>query len=68
MGICQFIHIIHNGVVIIQCDVLENSFVAAYDSRPEKRSGKPSAMNTRDGVRRIFISIQGKTYVVVKWI
>ncbi|MDF1548769.1 MAG: PQQ-binding-like beta-propeller repeat protein [Bacteroidales bacterium] len=32
--------IIHNGVVIIQCDVLENSFVAAYDEKTGKELWK----------------------------
>jgi outer membrane protein assembly factor BamB len=32
--------IIHDGVVIIQCDVLENSFVAAYDAATGKEIWK----------------------------
>jgi len=36
--------IIYNGVVVIQCDVLENSFVAAYDAR----TGKELWKTTRD--------------------
>jgi outer membrane protein assembly factor BamB len=36
--------IIHEGVVIIQCDVMENSFVAAYDAT----SGKEIWRTTRD--------------------
>jgi len=32
--------IIHNGVLIIQCDVLENSFVAAYDVESGKELWK----------------------------
>ena len=32
--------IIHNGVLIIQCDVLENSFVAAYDVKTGKELWK----------------------------
>lgn len=36
--------VIHNGVAIVQCDVLENSFLAAY----ELRSGKELWKTTRD--------------------
>lgn len=36
--------IIHNGVAIVQCDVLKNSFLAAYDIR----SGKELWKTTRD--------------------
>jgi outer membrane protein assembly factor BamB len=34
--------IIYDGVLIIQCDVLENSFVAAYDSKTGKELWKTS--------------------------
>lgn len=34
--------IIYNGVVVIQCDVLENSFVAAYDAKTGKELWKTS--------------------------
>jgi outer membrane protein assembly factor BamB len=36
--------VIYNGVVIIQCDVLENSFIAAYDVK----TGKELWKTTRD--------------------
>ncbi|HEX2969747.1 MAG TPA: PQQ-binding-like beta-propeller repeat protein [Bacteroidales bacterium] len=36
--------VIHNGVLVIQCDVLENSFVAAYDLK----SGKELWRTSRD--------------------
>jgi outer membrane protein assembly factor BamB len=32
--------VIHNGVLVIQCDVLENSFVAAYDVKTGKELWK----------------------------
>jgi len=35
--------VIYNGVLIIQCDVLENSFVAAYDVKTGKELWKNTA-------------------------
>jgi outer membrane protein assembly factor BamB len=57
--------IIHNGVVIIQCDVLENSFLAAFDVK----TGKELWKTTRDdypgwSTPNIYIN-NGRTYVVV---
>jgi outer membrane protein assembly factor BamB len=57
--------IIYNGVLIIQCDVLENSFLAAFDLK----SGKEIWKTTRDdypgwSTPNIYKS-NGKTYVVV---
>ena len=48
--------IIHDGSVIIQCDVMENSFVASYDVASGKDIlGVQNEMNIQDGVHPIFI-------------
>ncbi|MDP3003057.1 MAG: PQQ-binding-like beta-propeller repeat protein [Bacteroidales bacterium] len=57
--------IIYNGVLIIQCDVLENSFVAAYDVK----TGKELWKTQRDEypgwcTPNIYINA-GKTYVAL---
>jgi outer membrane protein assembly factor BamB len=57
--------IIHNGVLVIQCDVLENSFVAAY----EVSSGKELWKTKRDEypgwcTPNIYTNA-GKTYVAL---
>jgi outer membrane protein assembly factor BamB len=57
--------IIYNGMVIILCDVLENSFVAAYDVK----TGMELWKTTRDdypgwGTPNIYKNA-GKTYIVV---
>ena len=57
--------IIYNGVVIIQCDVLENSFLAAFDVK----TGKELWKTTRDdypgwSTPNIYKN-NGKTFVVV---
>jgi len=52
--------IIYNGKLIIQCDVLENSFVAAYEVKRETKYGRPSVMNIPDGVLLIFTLMQEK--------
>ena len=57
--------VIHNGVVIIQCDVLENSFLAAY----EVKTGKELWKSTRDEypgwcTPNIYTNA-GKTFVAV---
>ena len=57
--------IIHNGVLIVQCDVLENSFVAAFDVK----TGKELWKTTRDEypgwcTPNIYMNA-GKEYVAV---
>jgi outer membrane protein assembly factor BamB len=57
--------VIYNGVLIIQCDVLENSFIAAYDVK----TGKELWKKMRDeypgwGTPNIYTS-SGKTCVAV---
>jgi outer membrane protein assembly factor BamB len=59
--------IIYNGVLIIQCDVLENSFVAAYDVKTGKELWKTQRdeypgwctpnVYTNDG--KIFVALNG---------
>jgi len=53
MGICQFT-IIYNGKLIIQCDVLENSFVAAYEVKTGNEIWKTQRDEYPDGVLLIF--------------
>jgi outer membrane protein assembly factor BamB len=57
--------IIHKGVVIIQCDVLENSFLAAYDAGTGKELWK-SQRDEYPGwcTPNIYLNA-GKTYVAV---
>ena len=57
--------IIHNGVLIVQCDVLENSFVAAFDVK----TGKELWKTTRDEypgwcTPNIYMNA-GKEYIAV---
>ena len=57
--------IIHNGVLIVQCDVLENSFVAAFDVK----TGKELWKTTRDEypgwcTPNIYMNA-GKTFVAL---
>jgi len=52
--------IIYNGVLIIQCDVLENSFLAAYDLEDWARNYGNNRDEYRDGVRQISIMTEIK--------
>jgi len=49
--------IIHDGKVIIQCDVLENSFLAAYDIKTGKEIWKAERDEYRAGALQISIII-----------
>jgi outer membrane protein assembly factor BamB len=57
--------IIYNGVLIIQCDVLENSFVAAYDVRTGKELWKTSRNDYPGWCTPNIYKDNGKTYVVL---
>jgi outer membrane protein assembly factor BamB len=57
--------IIHDGVVIIQCDVMENSFVAAYDVRTGKELWKTPRDEYPGWCTPNIYTDAGKTYVVV---
>ena len=57
--------IIHNGVVIVQCDVLENSFLAAYDVRTGKELWKASRDEYPGWCTPNIYTYAGKTYVAV---
>ena len=52
--------IIYNGVLIIQCDVLENSFGAAFDVGRVRNYGKLRGMSIRVGALRISILTEVK--------
>jgi len=57
--------IIHNGVVIIQCDVLENSFLAAYDVRTGKELWKTQRDEYPGWCTPNIYTWKDKTYVCV---
>ena len=57
--------IIHKGVVIIQCDVLENSFLAAYDARTGKELWKSQRDEYPGWCTPNIYTNAGKTYVAV---
>lgn len=57
--------VIHNGVVIIQCDVLENSFLAAYDVKTGKELWKSSRDEYPGWCTPNIYTNEGKTYVAV---
>ena len=57
--------IIHKGVVIIQCDVLENSFLAAYDVRTGKELWKSERDEYPGWCTPNIYTNGGKTYVAV---
>jgi outer membrane protein assembly factor BamB len=57
--------VIHNGVVIIQCDVLENSFLAAYDVKTGKELWKSSRDEYPGWCTPNIYTNTGKTYVAV---
>src|SRR4030042_4763371 len=64
---CEFASspVIHNGVVIIQCDVLENSFLAAYDVKTGKELWKSSRDEYPGWCTPNIYTAGGKTYVAV---
>jgi len=57
--------IIHKGVLIIQCDVLENSFVAAYDVKTGKELWKSMRDEYPGWCTPNIYTNDGKTYVAV---
>jgi len=57
--------IIHDGVVIIQCDVLENSFVAAFDVKTGKELWKSERDEYPGWCTPNIYTNAGKTYVTV---
>jgi outer membrane protein assembly factor BamB len=57
--------IIYNGVVIIQCDVLENSFVAAYDVKTGKELWKTQRDEYPGWCTPNIYTNAGKTYVAL---
>jgi outer membrane protein assembly factor BamB len=57
--------IIYNGVLIIQCDVLENSFVAAYDVKTGKELWKTQRDEYPGWCTPNIYTNAGKTYVAL---
>ena len=57
--------VIYNGVLIIQCDVLENSFVAAYDLKSGKELWKTMRDEYPGWCTPNIYKNGGKTYVAV---
>jgi outer membrane protein assembly factor BamB len=57
--------VIHNGVVIIQCDILDNSFIAAYDVKSGKELWKTNRDEYPGWCTPNIYTNEGKTYVVV---
>jgi outer membrane protein assembly factor BamB len=57
--------IIYNGVLIIQCDVLENSFVAAYDIKTGKELWKTQRDEYPGWCTPNIYTNAGKTYVAL---
>lgn len=55
--------VIHDGVLIIQCDVLENSFVAAYDVKSGKELWKTSRDEYPGWCTPNIYTNNGKTFV-----
>jgi outer membrane protein assembly factor BamB len=57
--------VIYNGVLLIQCDVLENSFVAAYDVKTGKELWKTARTDYPGwGTPNVYKN-EGKTFVVL---
>jgi outer membrane protein assembly factor BamB len=57
--------VIHNGVLIIQCDVLENSFVAAYDVATGNELWKAERDEYPGWCTPTIYTNSGKTYVAL---
>lgn len=57
--------IIYNGVLIIQCDVMENSFVAAYDVKTGKELWKTQRDEYPGWCTPNIYTNAGKTYVAL---
>jgi outer membrane protein assembly factor BamB len=57
--------VIYNGVLIIQCDVLENSFVAAYDVKTGKELWKTQRDEYPGWCTPNIYTNNGKTYIAL---
>jgi outer membrane protein assembly factor BamB len=57
--------VIYNGVLIIQCDVLDNSFVAAYDVKTGKELWKTQRDEYPGWCTPNIYTFGGKTYVAL---
>lgn len=57
--------IIHEGVLIIQCDVLENSFLAAFDIKTGKELWKKERDEYPGWCTPNIYNYSGKTYIAV---
>jgi outer membrane protein assembly factor BamB len=57
--------ILYNGILVIQCDVLENSFVAAYDVKTGKELWKTSRDEFPGWCTPNFYTNAGKMYVAL---
>jgi len=57
--------IIHNGVIIIQCDILENSFVAAYDAKTGRELWKTQRDEYPGWCTPNIYTHDGKTFVAL---
>ena len=57
--------IIYNGILIIQCDVLENSFVAAYDVKTGKELWKTQRDEYPGWCTPTIYTNDGKSYVAL---
>ena len=57
--------IIYNGIVVIQCDVLENSFVAAFDVKTGKELWKTRRDEYPGWCTPNIYTSSGKTYVAL---
>jgi outer membrane protein assembly factor BamB len=57
--------VIHDGVLVIQCDVLENSFVAAYDVKTGKELWKTAREEYPGWCTPNIYTNAGSTYIAV---
>ena len=57
--------IIYNGILVIQCDVLENSFVAAYEVKTGKQLWKTMRNEYPGWCTPNIYKSEGKTYVAL---
>jgi outer membrane protein assembly factor BamB len=57
--------VIYNGVLIVQCDVLENSFIAAYDVKTGKELWKTLRDEFPGWCTPNVYRFEGKSYVVL---
>ena len=57
--------VIYNGVLIIQCDVLENSFIAAYDVKTGKELWKTMRDEYPGWCTPNIYTFEGKSYIAL---